>query len=155
MTVEDYGNFVGHNDATDYARFVLEDDATLNFTLPVTGNATFMVYRITQDRKGADKLVTLLKQTVRMDPNAAEAEMTTSDLELAAGEYYVSMTAKDTKKGSVFYDVTANALLSGEDLVALNSAPLAESAVPDGALSALAGSRSDGEVGRMNDAALA
>lgn len=155
MTVEGYGNFVGHNDPTDYARFVLADDATLNFTLTVTGDATFMVYQITQDRKGADKLVTHLKHTVRMDPNAAQAEITTSDLELSAGEYYVSMTAKDTKKGSVFYNVTANALLSGEDLDALNSASLAESAVPDGALSALAGSRSDDEAGWLNSAALA
>ncbi len=130
MAVEAYGNFVGHNDNADYARFVLAEDATLNFTLTVTGDATFMVYQITQDKKGADKLVTLLKHAVKMDPNAAQAEMTTSDLDLAAGEYYVSMTAKDTKKGSVFYNVTANAILSEDDLDASNSGLLAASASP-------------------------
>ena len=149
MTVEDYGNFVGHNDDADYARFVLTNDATLNFTLTVTGDATFMVYQITQDRKGADKLVTLLKQTVRMDPNAAAAEMTTSDLALAAGEYYVSMTAKDTKKGSVFYDVTANALLSEDDLGALNAGQLAASSISDGSLSGLGASPLDGNAVRQ------
>ena len=100
---------------------------------------TFMVYQITQDKKGADKLVTLLKHTVKMDPNAAQAEMTTSDLELAAGEYYISMTAKDTKKGSVFYNVTANAVLSEDDLGVLNADPLA--AIPDVSLSGIDDSR--------------
>lgn len=141
MSVEDYDNFVGHNDAADYARFVLTEDGTLNFTLTVTGDATFTVYQITQDKKGADKLVTLLKHTVKMDPNAAEAEMTTSDLELAAGEYYVSMTAKDTKKGSVFYNVTANAILSEDEQDTLNSGPLAASPLSDGALPGFAGSQ--------------
>ena len=143
MTMEDYGNFVGHNDAADYARFALAEDGVLNFTLTVTGDATFMVYQITKDKKGADKLVTLLKHTVKMDPNAAEAEMTTSDLELAAGEYYVSMTTKDTKKGSVFYNVTANAVLSESDLGALNADPLAASVIPDVSISGLAESQID------------
>lgn len=141
MSVEAYGNFVGHNDNADYARFVLAEDATLNFTLTVTGDATFMVYQITQDRKGADKLVTLLKHTVKMDPNAAQAKMTTSDLELAAGEYYISMTAKDTKKGSAFYNVTANAILAEDDLDALNAGSTAASAMPDVSLPGLGDSR--------------
>lgn len=144
MSVEDYGNFVGHNDAADYAQFVLAENGTLNFTLTVTGDATFMVYQVTQDKKGADKLVTLLKHTVKMDPNAAEAEMTTSDLELAAGEYYVSMTAKDTKKGSVFYNVTANAILSEDDLAVFTPDTLASSAISDGSLPGLGGSQIDG-----------
>ena len=155
MSVEDYGNFVGHDDAADYARFVLAEHATMNFTLTVTGDATFVVYQIAQDKKGADKLVTLLKHTVKMDPNAAEAEMTTSDLELAAGEYYVSMAAKDTKKGCVFYNVTANAVLSEAELGALNADPLAESTVSDGSLPGSDGSPFDGDSAWLTAAALA
>ena len=42
---------------------------------------------------------------------------------------------KNTKKGSVFYNVTANAALSEDDLDALNAGPLA--ALPDGSLSCI------------------
>jgi autotransporter passenger strand-loop-strand repeat protein len=108
----DYENFVGYGDAADYAKIELASDGNLSFDLKATGNATFVVYKKGQDKKGNDTLVAIqtTKLTVAKDKDIVE---TSTDLltGLTAGEYYVSMTAKSTKanaSGSVFYSVTAN-----------------------------------------------
>jgi len=112
--VEDtnYENFVGYGDPADYAKIELTTSGDLYFKLKATGNATFTVYEKTQDKKGNDmlKAVQTTKLTLAKGKTTVEA---TTDLiaDLAAGEYYVSMTAKNTKanaSGSVFYNVTAN-----------------------------------------------
>jgi len=112
----DYGNFVGYGDAVDYARIELTSGGSLSFDLKATGDATFSVYRKTE-KKGKLTLETIQTTKLTLAKNTSVVTTTTNVLTgLKAGEYYVSMTAKNTKasdKGSVFYNVTANAVLSG------------------------------------------
>ena len=106
-----YENFVGYQDAADYAKIVLTSDGSLRFALKATGDATFTVYRKGWDKKGKATLDVLqtTKLTVAKDKDIVE---TATDVltGLTTGEYYVSMTAKSTKanaSGSVFYSVMA------------------------------------------------
>ena len=101
MSEEGYSNFVGHNDKVDYARInVAAGTAEAEFkVVDTTGNATLSVYQLV----GA-KLKKL--DTVKITVGGANA---TRRLSLAAGnEYFLLMTAKDTKKGNVYYNVSAN-----------------------------------------------
>ena len=112
----DYGNFVGYGDAVDYARIELTSGGSLSFDLKATGDATFSVYRKTE-KKGKLTLETIQTTKLTLAKGTNVVSKTTDLLAgLEAGEYYISMTAKNTKandKGSVFYNVTANATLSG------------------------------------------
>ena len=118
-----YENFVGYGDAADYAKIELASDGTLSFDLKATGDATFVVYRKGQDKKGNDTLeaIRTTKLTVAKDKDVVETS-TGAIAGLKAGEYYVSMTAKSTKandKGSVFYSVMATLEPSVADALAM------------------------------------
>ena len=108
----DYENFVGYQDAADYAKIKLTSDGSLSFDLKATGNATFVVYKKGHDKKGNDTLEAIQTTKLTLAKGKTSVEATTDLIaDLAAGEYYVSMTAKSTKanaSGSVFYNVTAN-----------------------------------------------
>ena len=118
-----YSNFVGYGDAVDYAKIKLTTSGNLSFTLTATGDATFVVYRKTQDKKGNDKLETLQTTKLKLAKGETTLETTTSAIAgLEAGEYYVSMTAKNTKaneKGYVCYNVTAKLDHSVADALAM------------------------------------
>ena len=118
-----YSNFVGYGDAADFAKIKLTTSGNLSFTLTATGDATFVVYRKTQDKKGKDKLETLQTTKLKLAKNEKPVEKTTNLLSgLEAGEYCVSMTAKNTKpndKGNVFYNVTATLVHSAADALVL------------------------------------
>jgi len=106
----DWDNFVGYQDAADYAKIKLTSDGKLNFHLEATGDATFTVYRKGQDKKGNDTLETIQTAKLAVASGASKTEKDIQISDLEAGEYYVSMAAKSTKandKGSVFYNVTA------------------------------------------------
>ncbi len=106
----DWENFVGYQDATDYAKIKLTSDGKLNFHLEATGDATFTVYKKGQDKKGNDTLETIQTAKLAVASGASKTEKDIQISDLEAGEYYVSMAAKSTKandKGSVFYNVTA------------------------------------------------
>ena len=101
MTLVGLSNFVGHNDKVDYARVnVASGTAEVEFkVVNTTGDATLVVYQLV-----GTKLKKL--DTVKITVGGAN---TTGTLSLAAGnEYFLSMTAKDTKKGNVYYTVTAD-----------------------------------------------
>jgi len=100
MTVEGFSNFVGHNDKADYARFAITADGTAQFAVTASGAGTFVVYQL-NEAKG--KLMAL--DTIKI--TAAGQTVTGQTLNLTAGEYFISMTAKDTKKGNVYYNVEA------------------------------------------------
>ncbi len=106
-----YGNFVGYGDAADYAKIRLTTSGNLSFTLTATGDATFVVYRKTQDKKGKDKMETLQTTKLKLAKGEKTVETATALLSgLEAGEYCISMTAKSTAanaKGCVFYNVSA------------------------------------------------
>ena len=108
----DYENFVGYQDAADYAKIKLTTSGDLYFKLKATGNATFTIYEKSQDKKGNDTLKAIQTTKLTLAKGKTTVEATTDLIaDLAAGEYYVSMTAKSTKanaSGSVFYNVTAN-----------------------------------------------
>jgi len=104
MTMAGYSNFVGHNDKVDFARVnVASGTAEVEFkVVETTGNATLAVYRL--DGTKLKKLDTA-KITVG-------GSNTTRKLSLKAGnEYFLSMTAKDAKKGNVYYNVSADVKL--------------------------------------------
>ena len=106
----DWENFVGYQDATDYAKIKLTSDGKLNFHLEASGDATFTVYKKGQDKKGNDTLETIQTAKLAVASGASKTEKDIQISDLAAGEYYVSMAAKSTKansSGSVFYNVTA------------------------------------------------
>jgi len=106
-----YGNFVGYGDAVDYAKIELTGNGDLSFELKATGDATFVVYRKGRDKKGNETLDVLQTTKLALAKNTNSVAMSTNMLEdLDAGEYYISMTAKNTKpndKGCVYYNVTA------------------------------------------------
>ena len=106
-----YANFVGYGDAADYAKIKLTSDGSLRFDLTATGDATFAVYKKGTDKKGNDTLVALQTTKLKLAKGKTTVETSTKILAgLEAGEYYISMTAKNTKpndKGLVYYNVTA------------------------------------------------
>lgn len=81
----------------------------MSFTLEFTGDATFTIYK-KGEKKGKKVLETI--QTTKLSL-AKDGGVKTTDLlsNLDAGEYYISMAAKNTKatdKGCVFYNVSAS-----------------------------------------------
>ena len=102
---------MGYGDKTDYAKINLRTDGDLYFKIKATGDATFTVYRKGQDKKGNDTLEAIQTTKLTLEKGKTVVEKFTDVLsDLTAGEYYVSMTAKNTKandKGNVFYNVTA------------------------------------------------
>ena len=101
-----YSNFVGYNDKADYAEFNMASKGNVIFTINTTGVGTFAIYR---DNEAKKKLEVIKKVEIKADSGV----LTVSDLD--AGNYFISMTAKNTKandKGSVFYNVWADATLS-------------------------------------------
>ena len=114
---EAYGNFVGYGDAVDYAKIVLTSKGSLSFKISALSDVTFEIWQKGVDKKGKAVLTSLQKKTsVTVKDYTAGASATTAALTLDAGEYYVSVTAKNTKaneKGGAFYNVTATFNASG------------------------------------------
>ena len=106
-----YDNFVGYNDAVDYAKIVLTGKGTLSFQISAQADVTFEIWQKGKDKKGNDVLNSIQKKTtVTVKDYAIGATATTAALSLEAGEYYVSVTAKKTtanEKGSAYYNVNA------------------------------------------------
>jgi autotransporter passenger strand-loop-strand repeat protein len=115
-----YDNFVGYDDKADYAKLSLASNGSVTFTIDTTGAGTFAVYRNNKDKS---KLELVGKVAIKADGTTGEGHETLDIAELFADEdYYISMTAKSTKansSGSVFYNVTAVATLSGSESSAL------------------------------------
>ena len=118
-----YANFVGYGDAADYAKINLTGEGNLYFKLKATGDATFVVYKKGQDKKGNDTLITLQTTKLKLGKGADVIDKFTDVLsDLAPGEYFISMTAKNTKandKGLVYYNVTATLELPDADALAM------------------------------------
>lgn len=107
----DYENFVGYDDATDYARIRIKDAGYLSFTIVATGDATFVVYKKGLDKKGKETLDTI--QTIKLElakDNKIIEKTSDTLVNIEPGDYFISMTASSIKannKGSVFYNVKA------------------------------------------------
>ena len=111
VKADGYRNYVGYGDKTDYAKVNLRSEGSLYFKVKATGDATFTVYRKGQDKKGNDTLEAIQTTKLKLDKGASVVDKFTDAIsDLAAGEYYISMTATNTSnnaKGSVFYNVAA------------------------------------------------
>ena len=113
MTVEGFDNFVGHNDKDDSARFVMGNEGTATFKVTAKTAGTFTVYQLNEAKK---KLVKL--DTIKV---AAGQTVGGKTLSLTAGEYFISMTAKDTNaKGNCFYNVEVTTVLKDSPAFALD-----------------------------------
>ena len=139
-----YENFVGYGDAADYAKIKLTSGGKLSFHIEATGDATFTFYR-KGEKKGRETLeaVQSVKLAVAKGETTVAQTMDVST-ELEAGEYYVSMVAKNTKptdKGSVFYNVTA--FFTAVDADALDM-PMAASSYADSVQDKLLGESGNG-----------
>ena len=106
-----FNNFVGFKDSADFAKVVLTKGGSLSFKITALADVTFEIWQKGEDQKGNPVLNSLQKKTdVKVKDYAVGASATTDALTLEAGEYYISVTAKNTKaneKGSAFYNVTA------------------------------------------------
>jgi len=107
-----FNNFVGYQDAADYAKIVLTEKGLLSFQVTALADVSFEIWQKGTDKKGNATLSSLQKKTdVKVKDYAVGASATTVALSLDAGEYYVSVTAKKAtanEKGSALYNVTAS-----------------------------------------------
>ena len=90
---------------------MLTQSGSLTFKITALADVTFEIWQKGTDKKGKNVLNSLQKKTsLKVKDYAVGASTTTEVLTLGAGEYYVSVTAKNTKaneKGSAYYNVTA------------------------------------------------
>ena len=109
VSEEDYDNFVGYGDDTDFAKIKLADSAAVSFSLTATDATKFVIYSLTE-KKGKYTLKALQTTKLSKSKGATEYTANTKALSLAAGEYYISMESTNAKKGgSAYYNVTLNA----------------------------------------------
>ena len=109
---EEYSNWVGFGDATDYARIELEAPAKLSFSVTATDNVKLTVYSLTE-KKGKLTLKALKSATVNTKKgNTAAITPFLMDViapvEGSPVGYYVSVTSTNAKKGgNAYYNVEA------------------------------------------------
>lgn len=125
-TIE-YRNFAGYGDAADYARIVLETDASVSFNITATDKAKFVIYSFVKgvDKKGNVKYTVKALQTTELkkQKTASEYAASTKALSLQAGEYYIAVQSTNAAKGgSAYYNVELNTA----DCSGLPDAPIEE-----------------------------
>ena len=108
VSMAGWNNFVGYEDADDYAKITLSADAKLSFIIEATDASRFVIYRLTGEN-GKYKLNALQTNTLRKPRGAEEYKTTTGLLALSAGEYYISMQSTNAKTGgAAYYNVFLN-----------------------------------------------
>ena len=111
-SVEYWNNYVGYGDDTDFARIHLDSTAKVSFILEAADNAKFTIYSLTEVMKKGVKTPNLkaLQTTVIKKSKGAGMGMALSKgLQLAAGDYYISMQATNAAKGgTAYYNVKLN-----------------------------------------------
>ena len=115
IAYEGLNNFVGYGDKADFAKITLTCGAKLAFNISTTGGAKFTIWSLTvtgYDKNENPKYKMKAVQTITIKKNeyfaAGTANFQKAPL-LEPGEYFISMEASSTKKGSeVYYSVTLN-----------------------------------------------
>ena len=98
---ETWKNFVGYNDEADFAKIHFDAAGTLSFTVTATDAAKFAIYVIEND-----KLKTVLSGTLKKGKKGIYSFSKKNMSVGAAGDYYVSMTSTNAKKGGwAYYNV--------------------------------------------------
>lgn len=111
VSKDSFDNFVGLGDAVDFAKIILEQDASVSFSMNSSDAAKFVIYSLIQKKGGKQTLKAL--QTTKLkkakDKDATEYTAVTKRLSLASGEYFISMESTNAKKGgSAYYNVVLN-----------------------------------------------
>lgn len=100
-TVSDW---VGFGDAVDYHEFTLTDDAKLNLNVSSTDAAKVVICKLNENKNGTYSLKALQSTTV-----AAGYTLTTKDLLLENGTYYIGVTSTNAKRGgNADYTITVD-----------------------------------------------
>ena len=105
LTAEtEIGNWVGFGDAADYHEFTLTDDTKLNLNITSTDAAKVVICKLNENKNGTFSLKALQSTTV-----AAGYTLTTKDLLLENGTYYIGVTSTNAKKGgNADYTITVD-----------------------------------------------
>ncbi len=107
----DKANWVGFNDAVDYAEFSLKSGAKLSFNITADDAVKFTIYSLVQDRKGNYSLKSLQSSTLKLNKATGRYSIDTKDLLLTAdaGPYYIGVQSTNAKKGgSAKYTISLN-----------------------------------------------
>ena len=86
--LDEWGNFVGFGDNADHAKITLDHAARLRFTINAADAAKFVIYSLTPG-KNDTYTMKALQTTALKKVDSAKYEVTTKNLLLAAGDYYV------------------------------------------------------------------
>ena len=102
-----YLNFVGFGDATDYRKVHIDTAANLSFTVESDCAVKLTIYQLTYDKNdnvnGAKAL-----QSTTLKAGKGEVSSTLKLLQ-TSGDYYISVTSTNAKKGdSAYYNVYVN-----------------------------------------------
>jgi hypothetical protein len=121
VSKDSFDNFVGFGDAVDFAKIILEQDASVSFSMNSTDAAKFVIYSLIQKNGGKYTLKALQTTKLKKAKGATEYTAETKALSLGAGEYFISMESTNAKKGgSAYYNVVLNTAactwLAGESL---------------------------------------
>lgn len=109
----DWLNFVGYDDAADYAKIVLDGEAKLSFTIHATDAAKFVICKHTEkvSKKGVVTYSKKALQTTKLTKNKQTQlyAANTKALKLGAGEYFISVQSTNAKQGgNAYYRVNLN-----------------------------------------------
>ena len=114
LTLDDqYENFVGYTDVTDFAKLSATQPVELTLNLDATGKATLTVYKVTKNSKGAwtQKSLKTVKVTATAGGSKSGTVLLDRLLPTTGAEdtgYYVSVKSTNSK-GNVNYTVLADA----------------------------------------------
>ena len=133
MSVDGYANFVGFTDDIDCAKFQLNSDANLSFTVTATDKSKVTLFQIDKKVKETKKGITIsysakkiTSATLKLDKETGQYTVTTKAKLLEVLEpteeaalqcYYIAVESKNAKKGgNAYYNVSV-----GEDTVFFDS----------------------------------
>ncbi len=122
-------NFVGCNDEADFAKVHFDAAGTLSFTITATDAAKFAIYVIANE-----KLKTVLSGTLKKGKNGIYSFSKKKLSVQVAGDYYVSMTSTNAKKGGwAYYNVAIDGFTPKDEsaLTMPEPEPAASLAMPD------------------------
>ena len=126
VNVDGKKNFAGYGDEADFAKIRLAQSAKVSFTINSTDAAKFTVWQLVAgtDKKGNPvySVKSLQSAALKKGKKDTEYTVTTKKLQLAAGDYYVSVESTNAKKGgNAYYNVNVSSFeaLAAHDECAL------------------------------------